>query len=161
MPICVNCSRETAYPDDEGRCLDCSREADKEKQAAQNELMADSSSQGVVKQIPILLIIACALLGVIAISLIIGLTRGKASESWVYQVQTVDGFALTNYSPRIVSIDDKELDKLGWSGWELCAAIPVTETQFPNFGSEEYHTGIKDNTRTNSVILIFKKRVSG
>lgn len=52
-----------------------------------------------------------------------------------------------------------QLNKLGEQGWELVNVYTTTETVFPNFGNEEYHTGVKSNTRTQTINFIFKRLV--
>jgi len=91
--------------------------------------------------------------------MLINTSQGKSSTSWEYKVLEVEGTAVTDMWPKIISIKETDLDQLGRQGWELCTSIPVIETVFPNFGNEEYHTGIKTNTRTAKVTLIFKRRL--
>jgi len=76
---------------------------------------------------------------------------------WQYKMIEVSGLALFDSSSKVISIDLEEFQQLGTDGWELCATIPYIETGFPNFGSEEYHTGIKSNTRTSKVVFLFKR----
>jgi len=56
-----------------------------------------------------------------------------------------------------LNIDSSALQKLGRQGWELVGTVTDVETSFPNFGNEEYHTGIKSNTHTRTAFLLFKK----
>lgn len=49
------------------------------------------------------------------------------------------------------------LNNCGQDGWELVGIYTTTETVFPNMGDEQYHTGIKENTRTQSVNFVFKR----
>ena len=44
---------------------------------------------------------------------------------------------------------------------ELVSAYTETGTAFPNFGSSEYVTGIRDNTRTSVVNFVFKRVSDG
>ncbi len=53
-----------------------------------------------------------------------------------------------------------QLNKLGEEGWELVSVYTTTETVFPNFGNKEYHTGVKSNTRTQTVNFVFKRFVT-
>lgn len=50
-----------------------------------------------------------------------------------------------------------QLNKLGKQGWELVNVYTTTETVFPNFGNEDYHTGVKSNTRTQTINFVFKR----
>lgn len=49
------------------------------------------------------------------------------------------------------------LNLYGKEGWELVSTYTTTETVFPNFGDASYHTGIKENTRTNTINFVFKR----
>lgn len=51
----------------------------------------------------------------------------------------------------------ERLNNLGKEGWELVGMYTTQETVFPNFGNEDYHTGIKTNTRTKEVVFILKR----
>lgn len=42
--------------------------------------------------------------------------------------------------------------------WELVSAVPEIETVHPNFGRQDLVPGIKPNTRTRRIILVFRKR---
>lgn len=57
------------------------------------------------------------------------------------------------------NIPVEELNKLGQEGWELVSSSTIIETKFPNFGNEDYHTGIKDNTKTKEIIFVFKRKM--
>lgn len=52
---------------------------------------------------------------------------------------------------------DPMLNQIGKEGWELVGVYTEVATSYPNFGSEEYHTGIKTNTRTRRVNFVFKR----
>jgi len=106
----------------------------------------------------LLLLICCILLAVITIRMLIPASRLK-TDKWEYRTETLPSLDLSDIGSKVISIDSSSLTSMGNSGWELCAALPLTETKFPNFGNEEYHTGIKTNTRTGQVILIFKRRM--
>jgi len=109
------------------------------------------------KNIPLFLLICCILLLFITIGMIVSLTRSKV-DCWVYKTEIVEGLALGDTNSRVFNMENDTIKSLGYSGWELCSVVPVTETLFPNFGSEEYHVGIKTNTRTQSLILLFKRK---
>ncbi len=52
-----------------------------------------------------------------------------------------------------------KMDSLGSIGYELVSVVPITETIFPNFGKDEYHTGIKENVNTKELKLFFKRKL--
>ncbi len=62
------------------------------------------------------------------------------------------------FTPGQIIVDEDSIDSLGAKGWELVGVVNDIETSFPNFGKDEYHTGIKTNTHSKGVSLIFKKR---
>ena len=41
---------------------------------------------------------------------------------------------------------------------ELVDVYTIEETVHPNFGNEEYVTGLRENTRTASINYVFKRR---
>lgn len=56
-----------------------------------------------------------------------------------------------------VVLDEEELDRLGKEGWELVASYLEIQTAFPNFGKEEYVTGLRENIRPQLLVCIFKR----
>lgn len=101
----------------------------------------------------------------------------QESEQWEYKVLPIIGSKL----PTVYSPNDKEtliqrsdfqtleffgsnfdmmLDSYGKDGWELVNVYTTIETAFPNFGDAEYHTGVKENTRTQTINFVFKRRVN-
>ncbi|HOI92042.1 MAG TPA: hypothetical protein PLK28_16190 [Candidatus Rifleibacterium sp.] len=50
-----------------------------------------------------------------------------------------------------------ELDALGSSGWELVSTYLETETSYPNFGDNNYVTGIQPNIRPQRLVCIFRR----
>ncbi len=114
-----------------------------------------------------------ALLGVLALQLV---TRDEAQRDaaelrttlleprYEYKVVIVagsghdrnDGDAL---KPSVITIDDKELSKLGGQGWEVVSSILELETAFPNLGTGSYVTGLQPNIRPQRVLLILRHRL--
>jgi hypothetical protein len=56
-----------------------------------------------------------------------------------------------------IQIPDADLATIGAEGWELVGTLLEMETAFPNFGKEEYVTGMQPNVRPQSAILLFKR----
>lgn len=86
-----------------------------------------------------------------------------APQQWEYKIidvfpselnnRTGDGAASFNsISPSIY-----EINALGDEGWELVTSYLEMETAYPNFGNEDYVTGIRENIRPQRLVLIFKK----
>jgi hypothetical protein len=57
-----------------------------------------------------------------------------------------------------IQVPDKDLASIGAEGWELVGTFLEMETAFPNFGKEEYVTGLQPNVRPQSAILLFKRQ---
>lgn len=95
---------------------------------------------------------------------------------WEYMILPIEGSKL----PSVYSPSDKEalmqysdfqalkffgsgfnitLNSYGKDGWELVSIYTTTETVFPNFGDTGYHTGVKENTRTQTVNFVFKRKL--
>lgn len=88
---------------------------------------------------------------------------GTSKPKWEYKTLVISSkgdAAPSEREARTMALKDDQLNTLGDDGWELVGCWPETETMFPNFGSDEYHTGIKSNTRTSKVALVFKRAKS-
>ena len=64
------------------------------------------------------------------------------------------GFGALSYSS--IKLDESLLESMGSQGWELVTSYLEIETAFPNFGKEDYVTGLQPNIRPQSLVLIFK-----
>ena len=85
-------------------------------------------------------------------------------ETWEYKVVKVAGKEAEyreDFGSLVFSDQTAMLNKMGKEGWELVSAYTETGTAFPNFGSSEYVTGIRDNTRTSVVNFVFKRISDG
>lgn len=58
-----------------------------------------------------------------------------------------------------IKINEAKLDEMGKSGWEITGSYLEMETAFPNFGKEEYTTGLQPNIRPQSLIILFKRPI--
>lgn len=62
-------------------------------------------------------------------------------------------------APNQINVGEAQLDALGQQGWELAGSYLEMETAFPNFGSADYVTGLRDNVRPQRLVLILKRPV--
>ena len=92
------------------------------------------------------------------IFMIMGCTK---STKWEYKEFKINNTnSSSSYGKMGTSNFESEIDQLnsfGEDGWELVSTHTIIETEFPNFGNEGYHTGIKPNSRTKSIVYVFKK----
>ena len=56
-----------------------------------------------------------------------------------------------------VGFDEDTLNAIGDSNWELVTAYVEHNTAFPNFGNDEYVTGMRPNVRPSAVVFVFKR----
>lgn len=96
-------------------------------------------------------------------TLIISISSFIFPNRWEYQtvefpstgISRTGSFAL---SASTIQIDSSRLKDMGEQGWELVDSFVEVETAFPNFGKEEYVTGLRENIRPQKAVLIFKRR---
>ncbi|HUN14920.1 MULTISPECIES: DUF4177 domain-containing protein [unclassified Alistipes] len=81
------------------------------------------------------------------------------SNNWEYKIVKVEGTKSTDYHPRTYEITNDDLNIFGKDGWELVDVYVITETVHPNFGNSEYVTGIRENTRTQCINYVFKRKI--
>lgn len=53
---------------------------------------------------------------------------------------------------------ESKINTLGTEGWELVAVYLELETAHPNFGKEDFVTGLQPNFRPQSLVCIFKRQ---
>jgi hypothetical protein len=80
---------------------------------------------------------------------------------WEYKVITADS-DLSRTGPDAMSsftvkVDDATLNELGMANGELVGSYVEHNTSFPNFGNDEYVTGIRPNVRPSAVVFTFKR----
>lgn len=113
-----------------------------------------------------------------AISLLLSACGNKTPE-WEYEVIQIKGSELPNtcglgteaqyleqskFSPlNFPNASDIKtiIDNPGKEGWELVNVYTTVETVFPNFGNNEYVTGLRTNTRTSTINFVFKRLKTG
>lgn len=91
----------------------------------------------------------------------------KPTPNWEYQ--TVEIVAETSGTASILGENyeklayktipefSTKLDSMGSQGWELVSGFLEHETSHPNFGKEDYVTGLQPNMRPQKLVLIFKR----
>lgn len=105
-----------------------------------------------------------ALAGILAVNVLLLLVAAWP-KTWEYKAIKVRG-DITKYDSTIekfmsVKLEEDELTRkinLFYSKWELVGTVTETETVHPNFGKEDYVTGIQPNTRSHGTILIFRRQ---
>jgi hypothetical protein len=118
-------------------------------------------------------ITALALIALIALQLA---ARGQAAQHaealhallleprYEYKVLTVaadvhDRTGSDALKPAGITLDDRELSKLGGQGWDVVASFLELETAYPNFGDAKYVTGLQPNVRPQRVVLVLRHRI--
>lgn len=102
--------------------------------------------------------IAIALLGIF-----ISINRSSTDQIiWEYKVLKIytDGYERNGseaFKYSTVRISEESLNDLGNDGWELVSTSLEMETAFPNFGNDNYVSGIQPNVRPQGLICIFKR----
>lgn len=81
----------------------------------------------------------------------------SCTKIWEYKTVSIEGQSITKYSSNEFQLPDSTLNAMGKEGWELSTSYTTTETTHPNFGSEEYVTGLQPNVRTKSIVFVFKR----
>ena len=105
---------------------------------------------------------------VCATGLILGFGSCKkdGNTTWEYKVVRIDAGIDTTYNekysdwaPKHVMFDNNELNAMGAKGWELVAVHDEIETKFVQTAAQGNGViGIKTNTRTSAVLLLFKRQ---
>ena len=83
------------------------------------------------------------------------------NPEWEYRVVPLLGKSTSDFNS-CAFMDymdwEKSLNLCSAGGWELVCTYTTIETVYPNFGDEQYHTGIKENTRTDNIYFVFKRK---
>lgn len=82
------------------------------------------------------------------------------STKWEYKVVKVKGADkdVSKFNSQRFDVSDEALTAFGKEGWELVGLYELTETVHPNFGKEEYVTGLQPNVRTSELNFVFKRK---
>lgn len=99
------------------------------------------------------------LIGLLLVLTVVGCA--PKTTKWEYKEIKVSNQNSSSNSGKVSNSNFKsslnKLNELGEQGWELSSTYTILETEYPNFGNEGYHTGIKTNTRTKSIVYVLKK----
>ncbi len=85
--------------------------------------------------------------------------KDETIQKWEYKTVSISGVTFNKFMSRTFYVPEEQMNELGAQGWELVDVYTCTETVHPNFGNEEYVTGLQPNTRTEEVIYVFKRPV--
>lgn len=108
------------------------------------------------------LILIVSIYGVVSIKANIGKTKVQKWEYKTIMVGPTEQNARTGNGAakfNTINISEETLNELGNEGWELIDSYLEMETSYPNFGNNEYVTGLQSNVRPQLIKLIFKRSV--
>ncbi|MGN6420881.1 MAG: DUF4177 domain-containing protein [Pseudobacter sp.] len=92
---------------------------------------------------------------------ILGLGISSCSSKWQYKTVSVKGnedASADKFQSKKFDVTDEALDLFGKEGWELVGIYEKTETVHPNFGNDQYVSGIQPNVRTAELNFVFKRK---
>lgn len=95
--------------------------------------------------------------------MLLGCDKSEKLPEWEYKTFQIgpalyeDLEAIDNAWGTNLPNPSQKLNELGKQGWELVGVYTEITTSYPNFGNEEYHTGIKTNTKTRRVNFVLKR----
>jgi len=92
--------------------------------------------------------------------LMLGLGISSCTSNWEYKVVTVKGTEkeASKFDPKKFDVTDENLNLFGKDGWELVDIYETIETVHPNFGNDQYVSGLQPNVRTTEVNFVFKRK---
>lgn len=95
----------------------------------------------------------------IALIALLGFCISSCTSKWEYKIVTLKSNEkeISKFNPINLQINNEELNSLGQEGWELVDVYEKTETVHPNFGDNQYVTGIQPNVRTSEINFVFKR----
>ena len=64
----------------------------------------------------------------------------------------------TKFESNKFEVTDESLSLFGKDGWELVGIFEKTETVHPNFGNDQYVSGLQPNVRTAEINFVFKRK---
>lgn len=84
----------------------------------------------------------------------------SCASNWEYKIVTVKGAEkeASRFDPKKFEVTDESLNIFGKDGWELVDIYQTTETVHPNFGNDQYVSGLQPNVRTEEINFVFKRK---
>lgn len=81
-------------------------------------------------------------------------------DKWEYKMVAVKGKEqdAAKFESNAFDITDESLNLFGKNGWELVGIFEKTETVHPNFGNDQYVSGLQPNVRTAEINFVFKRK---
>jgi hypothetical protein len=92
---------------------------------------------------------------------VLGLLSFSCTSKWEYKTVSVKGEeqeSLEKFQANTFDVSDESLNLFGKDGWELVGIYEKTETVHPNFGNDQYVSGIQPNVRTSEINFVFKRK---
>lgn len=92
---------------------------------------------------------------------ILGICIFSCTSKWEYKTLTVKGIKQETMSKFITNkfdLSDETLNLYGKDGWELINIYEKLETVHPNFGNDNYVSGLQPNVRTSEINFVFKRK---
>jgi hypothetical protein len=84
----------------------------------------------------------------------------SCSNKWEYKMVSVKGKEqeTAKFDSNKFDVTDESLNLFGKDGWELVGVFEKTETVHPNFGNDQYVSGLQPNVRTAEINFVFKRK---
>jgi hypothetical protein len=84
----------------------------------------------------------------------------SCSDKWEYKMVSVKGKEqeTAKFESNRFEVTDESLNMFGKDGWELVGIFEKTETVHPNFGNDQYVSGLQPNVRTAEINFVFKRK---
>lgn len=92
---------------------------------------------------------------------VIGFLSFSCTSKWEYKTISVKGEeqeTMPKFQANKFEVSDESLNLFGKDGWELIGIYEKTETVHPNYGNEEYVSGLQPNVRTAEINFVFKRK---
>lgn len=91
---------------------------------------------------------------------IVSLGLLSCSDKWEYKLVVVKAKEqdVAKFESNKFEVTDDALNLFGKDGWELVSVFEKTETVHPNFGNDQYVSGLQPNVRTAEIDFVFKRK---